>query len=361
MLGVALAFVSSIFWGASDFAGGVSSRRATALSATLWSFVAATVASAAAIAIFPGTWSGTALVVGAVAGALGVCGFLTLYAALASAPMGVVTVIVGAVEAIVPVVVGVFWYREALSALAWSGIAIALAGAAIIGWAESVTAEGGAGAKAALGPLALAAASGALFGFSVVALDAAPEDSGFITPAFEVAVGLALLGLLVWAVARVRAVRRTSVSRPRRMGARLQRRNCARRNDRRHRRSTSVAQSDRPAGVNRRVFFVLLLLALGAALGPTDPHFLLRRLAGRRGSRSGRWSGGSPRLLLRSLIGRRSGGRVVRGSNAGGARDNDRGGGGGAPGDMDVLNGFHRFDSIFKDVHVANECASTRL
>jgi drug/metabolite transporter (DMT)-like permease len=208
MLGVALAFVSSIFWGASDFAGGVSSRRATALSATLWSFVAATAASALAIVIFPGTWSQTALVAGAAAGVLGLCGFLTLYAALASAPMGVVTVIVGAVEAIVPVVVGVFWYHEALSVLAWSGIAIALIGAAIIGWAESATAEDGAGAKAALGPLALATASGALFGFSVVALDTAPDDSGFITPAFEVAIGLALLGLLVWAVARVRAVRR---------------------------------------------------------------------------------------------------------------------------------------------------------
>jgi drug/metabolite transporter (DMT)-like permease len=208
MFGVALAFVSSIFWGASDFAGGVSSRRATALSATLWSFVAATVASAVAIVVFPGTWSSAAVVAGAVAGALGLCGFLTLYASLASAPMGVVTVIVGAVEAIVPVVVGVFWYREALSILAWSGIVIALVGAAIIGWAESVTAQGGGSSRAALGPLALAAASGALFGFSVVALDAAPHDSGFLTPALEVAIGLALLALIVAGARRAGALRR---------------------------------------------------------------------------------------------------------------------------------------------------------
>ena len=197
MLGVVLAFVSSVFWGASDFAGGVSSRRSTALSATVWSFVAATAASALVIVVSPGTWSSTALVAGLVAGALGLAGFLTLYASLAAAPMGVVTVIVGAVEAIVPVVVGVFWYHEGLGPLAWSGIVIALVGAAIIGWAEAGGGNSGAG-RAALGPLALAAASGALFGFSVVALDAAPAESGFLTPAVEVAFGLVLLALLLW-------------------------------------------------------------------------------------------------------------------------------------------------------------------
>jgi len=207
MLGVVLAFVSSVFWGASDFAGGVSSRRSTALAATLWSFIGATIASAVVIVAVPGDWSSTAVIAGLIAGVLGLAGFLTLYASLASAPMGVVTVIVGAVEAIVPVVVGVLWYREALSLLAWSGIVIALLGAAIIGWAE---AGGGAGSggRAALGPLALAAASGALFGFSVVALDAAPADSGFITPALEVGLGLAVLLVLVWAVRKSRATRR---------------------------------------------------------------------------------------------------------------------------------------------------------
>lgn len=216
MLGVALAFVSSVFWGASDFAGGVSARRATALAATLWSFIGASIASAVVIVVAPGDWSRTAILAGVIAGVFGLAGFLTLYASLASAPMGVVTVIVGAVEAIVPVLVGVLWYREALSLLAWSGIVIALVGAAIIGWAEAGGAAGEAepgdaeaGARPArLGPLALAAASGALFGFSVVALDAAPEDSGFITPALEVAVGLALLALLVWAVRQSRATRR---------------------------------------------------------------------------------------------------------------------------------------------------------
>ena len=214
MLGVVLAFVSSVFWGASDFAGGVSSRRSTALAATLWSFIGATVASVIVILAVPGEWSRSAILAGLVAGVLGLAGFLTLYASLASAPMGVVTVIVGAVEAIVPVVVGVLWYHEGLSLLAWSGIVIALVGAAIIGWAEATGAgaDNSGGRSAALGPLALAAASGALFGFSVVALDAAPADSGFITPALEVAMGLAVLVVLVWLVRHTSGARKVTDS-----------------------------------------------------------------------------------------------------------------------------------------------------
>ncbi|MGC4175690.1 EamA family transporter [Demequina sp.] len=204
MLGVLLAFASSIFWGASDFAGGVSSRRSSALVANLWSFVSATAVSVIALVVYPGGWSHTAVSAGVWAGVLGLAGFLTLYASLAAAPMGVATVIVGATEAVIPVVVGVFWYREGLTAFAWAGVAVAMAGAALIGVAE------GGQAHARWGSLLLAAVSGAFFGFSVVALDAAPADSGFVTAGVEIAVGLVLMVLLTVAVSRVASLRRAS-------------------------------------------------------------------------------------------------------------------------------------------------------
>ena len=204
MLGVVLAFASSVFWGASDFAGGVSARASNALHATLWSFVGATAASLVTIAVYQRPASSAAVSAGVLAGIFGVAGFLALYASLAAAPMGVVTVLVGAAEAIVPVAVGVVWYREALGPVAWVGVVVALVGAALIGMAE------GDRGTATRGPLILAAASGALFGLSVVALDAAPADSGFVTPTVEVAVGLVLLLALAWAVGRFTAIRRVS-------------------------------------------------------------------------------------------------------------------------------------------------------
>src|SRR4051812_10388895 len=115
MAGVILAFVSSIFWGASDFVGGLSSRLSTALRATLWSFVGAVVVSTIALVAVPWSASPTALLAGVLAGVFAVGGFLALYASLAAAPMGVVTVIVGAAEAIVPVVVGLLWHHDSLS------------------------------------------------------------------------------------------------------------------------------------------------------------------------------------------------------------------------------------------------------
>ncbi len=202
MLGVLLSFLSSIFWGASDFVGGVSSRKSTALHATVWSFVGATVASTLVIAVHQRPVSTPAVTAGVIAGVFGVVGFLTLYASLAAAPMGVITVIVGAGEAIVPVVVGVGWHHEPLSVLAWIGIAVALAGVTLIGLAE------GASGAFSWQPLALATVSGLAFGASVVALDAAPADSGFVTPTVEVALGLVLLVLLAWGVRSVRGLKR---------------------------------------------------------------------------------------------------------------------------------------------------------
>jgi len=206
MLGVVLAFLSSIFWGGSDFAGGVASRRSTALHATLWSFAGGTVASLIAAVIWRGDASGRAVVAGAAAGVLAVGGFLALYASLAAAPMGVVTVIVGAAEAIIPVLVGVGWYHDALSGWAWLGVGLALGGAAMIGLAE------GERGRAPWPPLILAAVSGALFGLSVVAFDAAPHDSGLVTPTVDVITGLVLVLVLQLVIARIGAMRRAATS-----------------------------------------------------------------------------------------------------------------------------------------------------
>lgn len=207
MIGVVVGFVSSVLYGASDFVAGIASRRSTVLRTAVWTNAGALAVASLALIGFAGAWSAPLLVAGGAAGLCTVLAFLALYAALAAAPMGVVTAIVAATQAFAPVLVSVLWKGHPLGLLGWLGAGVAVAGACLIGLAERGT-VGGAGWR----PLALAAASGVGFGGAIVALDAAPVDSGLTAPAIEL--GVALLVLLAFAAgaARSRPLRRFALS-----------------------------------------------------------------------------------------------------------------------------------------------------
>lgn len=195
LIPVLVALLSSGLWGASDFLGGIAARRSTVLATTAWAYVGATVIMLIVVLATPATWSGAMLAAAAVAGVTNVLGLLAFYAAFASAPMGPMGAIVGASQAIVPVFVAVVWHSESISVSAWAGIGIAVAGSVMIGLAE-----GNAGGRTALRPIALAIVSGVLFGTTVAALGSAPIDAGMLTPTIEMIIGLGLVGTLVFAV-----------------------------------------------------------------------------------------------------------------------------------------------------------------
>ena len=157
MIAVLLALLSSCLWGASDFLGDA----------------------------------------GGVAGVAGLLGLLAFYAAFASGPMGPLAAIVAATQALVPVGVAVLWRAEALSQLAWIGIAVALVGSLLIGLAES-----SASGRTTLRPIAFAVLAGIFFGTTVASLGLAPQDSGQLAPAVEMVIGLGLVGVLVLAAHR---------------------------------------------------------------------------------------------------------------------------------------------------------------
>ena len=206
MIAAALAFLSSILTGGADFAAGISSRRIGALRTSFWSYTAATALSLVALMLSPGEWTSSVVTIGLVAAVLGAVAFIAFYASLVLAPMGVVAAIVAASEAVVPVVVGVGWNGESLTAWGWIGIAAAVVGAIVVGAAEG--GRGGAGLRA----VALAVFSGIAFGGTVVVLGAAPASSGLIAPTLEMAGGLALIGLLLLAVRGPNPLRRSAVA-----------------------------------------------------------------------------------------------------------------------------------------------------
>lgn len=192
MIGVLLAFVSSVMWGGSDFAAGVASRRADVLRVTTVAYLAAGAVSMVVVVIVPGVWSPEAVWSGVVAGTVSIIGFLAFYLSLVRTAMGVATAILAASEAVVPVLVAVAWQGQSLSLSAWVGVGIAVVGATVVGLAE-----GGQPARATWWSAGLAAVAGVCFGVAVVALDAAPTDSGMIAPGLEMLLGVVVMPLLV--------------------------------------------------------------------------------------------------------------------------------------------------------------------
>ena len=100
-----LALLSSLIWGVADFAGGLASRRSTALQTLMVTTPAGLVLILPIGILMGGNVSGTAIP-GIGAGVFGAVGILLLYAAFAAGPMGIVSPLSAVLGAALPVLVG---------------------------------------------------------------------------------------------------------------------------------------------------------------------------------------------------------------------------------------------------------------
>jgi uncharacterized membrane protein len=104
---VALGLASAIAWGAGDFGGGWTGRRAPVLGIAIGvDLLGAIVMVGLALAIGEPIPGSTTLILAALAGFLAVAGILGLYTGLAVGRMGVVAPVTGLIAAILPVAVG---------------------------------------------------------------------------------------------------------------------------------------------------------------------------------------------------------------------------------------------------------------
>jgi drug/metabolite transporter (DMT)-like permease len=122
---VALALLAAVSYGLADFAGGLSSKRASAWSVALVAQAAGTLVLLAAGLTVGGSPTGTDLAWGVVAGIGNGFGTAFLYRGLSSGRMGVVAPVSGVCAAVLPVVVGVV-LGERPALLVWVGIVLAL-------------------------------------------------------------------------------------------------------------------------------------------------------------------------------------------------------------------------------------------
>jgi drug/metabolite transporter (DMT)-like permease len=168
---IALALTASVLWGVGDFLGGVTSRRVATVTVVALS-QAVGLAAVFVVALVAGgeLHSVGAFAAAAAAGIAGAVGLAALYRGMAIGAIGVVAPI-SASAAAIPVVVGLI-RGERPSAPQLVGIALALAGVAL------VSREPGTTGKLATGvPLALLAAAG--FGSYFVFIDRASADDAF--------------------------------------------------------------------------------------------------------------------------------------------------------------------------------------
>jgi drug/metabolite transporter (DMT)-like permease len=176
-MAIALALISAVLYGVSDYVGGRASRR----------FLATAVALAAEVVILliclvlvPLVESedptSDAVWWGLVAGATGSIAIVGLYVALSRGNMTVVAPVTGVVAAIVPVVIGIA-SGERPTALAVAGIVFAVVAVGLIGGVIELL-SGGDGPAIAARTVILAAAVGLGFGLLFAALAQTEEDSG---------------------------------------------------------------------------------------------------------------------------------------------------------------------------------------
>jgi len=169
-----LALASAATYGAADFLGGLSSRRAPAVAVTLVSQAAGLAVLLAVVAVLGGSPTRADLAWGAAAGLAGGVGLLLLYRGLAGGTMSVVAPITAVCAAAVPVAAGLAM-GERPSAPALGGVVVALLAIVLVSREEAP-------AGAPRGPVAAsvrtALLAGVAFGLFFVLLERTGEGAG---------------------------------------------------------------------------------------------------------------------------------------------------------------------------------------
>jgi len=172
MLAAVLAGLSSGMWGVADFLGGVASRRVGTTHVLLISYPAGAIfLTVVALWVVPGEITGYVVLLGVLAGCVGLAGIVLLYRALVQGPMSIVSPITAVVAGAIPVGVGVL-RGERLGVVAIIGIVGATCAVVLASY------ERGATIAISRITLLLSITSGICIGAFLVVIGSAPQGSG---------------------------------------------------------------------------------------------------------------------------------------------------------------------------------------
>jgi drug/metabolite transporter (DMT)-like permease len=179
-MAVVLGLLVAATYGAADFFGGLSSKRASVPAVVVLSQLTGLPLLVLLVVVAGGDPSRRNLTFGAVAGAVGAVGLVCLYRGLSSGRMSVVAPITAVGAAIVPVVWGLV-QGERPDGLALAGVALALLAVGLISRTDDDVLDGEPTGPAATPAqfLPLAVLAGLAFGLVFVLLAETSDDAGF--------------------------------------------------------------------------------------------------------------------------------------------------------------------------------------
>jgi drug/metabolite transporter (DMT)-like permease len=195
-MAVVLAVSSAVVYGASDFLGGLASRKATVFGVVALSQLAGLVALLALLPWLGGPVTRADLGWGAAAGLVGATGLLVFFRALSRGVMSVIAPVTAVTAAAVPVLAGLLGGNR-IGPIAGAGILLALIAVVL------VSAEGGLGQLRAARPANLGAPllAGTAFGCFFVLLDRTSAEAG-LTPLVAARIASFLLVIVVALIGR---------------------------------------------------------------------------------------------------------------------------------------------------------------
>lgn len=196
MIADLLALGSALIFGASDFSGGIASRRAPATVVVVFAQAIGLALAAILAMALPGTPTGTTWTAGAIAGVSGSIGLVALYHGLATGRMAVVAPISSILGTGIPVIYGIVG-GERPGLTSYVGFAVALLAIVAVSWTGAIRGSG----------IGEAIVAGVGFAGFFIALAATSESEGLwpLVPARIASISLVLMVL---------AVRRTRPSLP---------------------------------------------------------------------------------------------------------------------------------------------------
>lgn len=172
-MAIALALITSALWGTSDFFGGLATQRVPVARVMLWAHGLGLIAITLVAPILAETFAARDLVLGAIAGLVGMVGLLLLYQGLSRGPMAVVAPLSAITAALLPVLWGL-GSNDPLSDTTLVGLLVGLAAVVAISWEGNLDVDGAPITARVIGEAILA---GCCFGSIVLIFDAASDGS----------------------------------------------------------------------------------------------------------------------------------------------------------------------------------------
>jgi drug/metabolite transporter (DMT)-like permease len=197
-----LAVIAAVVFGSADFLGGMAAKHLRSLLVTALSAFSGLALLVVAMLVLGTQWRPGDALLGALSGVLSVAAVGLLYACLAIGPMSILSPLTAVVSALVPLLWGLLVNHEALSALSWTGLALALGATVLVGFVpgEKVVRPSARG-------LLMAVGSGTAIGGFMIIMSNTSAASGVLPLIFNRGVN-GIITTVIVLVTTVAAIRR---------------------------------------------------------------------------------------------------------------------------------------------------------